>query len=201
VRLLLVGAGGHARTVLDLAFRSGHTVSAYVDPVKALRLWLEGAEQLDGDDEHLLGDPRVAKLADSLVMGLGGVKPAMLASRYDLFERYAAAFAAEPPALVHPAAVVANVESVAPGAQVMAGAIVNAGAIVGRAAIVNSGAIVEHDAVIDPGAHVAPGAIVLGGAHVGANAMVGAGTAVLPGARVAAGALVPALARVGGAGA
>jgi acyl-[acyl carrier protein]--UDP-N-acetylglucosamine O-acyltransferase len=195
-----VGAGGHARTVHDLALRCGHTVPAYIDPVKASRPWLAGAEPLDGDDEPLLGESRVAERVDSFAMGLGGVKPAQLARRYDLFARYAVAFAAEPPALVHPAAMVADVESIAPGAQVMAGAIVNAGAAVGRAAIVNSGAIVEHDAVIDNGAHVAPGAIVLGGAHIGANAIVGAGAVVLPGANVAAGALVPAMARVGAVG-
>jgi hypothetical protein len=200
VKLLLVGAGGHARSACDLARRCGHAVPAFADPVRTPRPWLQQAEQLDGDDAQLLGNPRVAGLVDSLVMGLGGVTPALLAGRYALFERYAAIFAASPPALVHPAATVADPEAVAPGAQVMAGAVVNAGAAIGRAAIVNTGAIVEHDAVVESGAHVAPGAIVLGGAHVGAGAMVGAGAVVLPGGEVAAGAMVPALKRVGGAG-
>jgi sugar O-acyltransferase (sialic acid O-acetyltransferase NeuD family) len=200
VKLLLVGAGGHAQTVFELALRCGHSIPAYIDSVRALRPWLERSEQLDGDDQQILGNPGLARSAEGFVMGLGGVKPEQLAHRFSLFERYAMAFAAQPPALVHPAAVVADRASVSPGVQVMAGAILNPGATIGRAAIVNSGAIVEHEAVVEAGAHIAPGAIVLGGATVGAGAMVGAGAVVLPGTEIAAGVMVPALTRVGGVG-
>lgn len=198
MKLLLVGAGGHARTVFDLAQRCDHRVTAYVDRARVHQPWLGEATQLDVSDERALGDPRLAGLADAAVMGLGGTRPEQLAVRFGLFERYAAAFANNPPALIHPAAAVADGDAVAAGALVMAAAVVNAGARVGRAAIVNSGAIIEHDAVVDAGAHVAPGAIVLGGAHVGTNAMIGAGAVVLPGARVPAGGLVPALTRFAG---
>jgi sugar O-acyltransferase (sialic acid O-acetyltransferase NeuD family) len=199
VRLLLVGAGGHAGTVVDLVQKCGHQVSAYVDPAQSERRWLGQATRLDGPDESVLADERLAQLVDGVVMGIGGVRPEHLAVRLRLFDRYAAAFLEAPPALVHPAAALAGRAAISPGATIMAGAIVNAAAAIGRAAVVNSGAIVEHDAVIGEGAHVAPGAIVLGGAMIGASAMIGAGAVVLPGARVPAAALVPALTRFGGA--
>src|SRR5690606_31947794 len=197
MKLLLVGAGSHARTVIDLVQRCGHQVTAYVDRVRQPRPWLGGAVPLEASDDDALADTRLAEVAEAPAMGLAGVRPDELARRLALFERYAAAFGAPPPALVHPTAVVADAEP-GPGAMVMAGVVVNAGASIGRAAIVNSGAIIEHEAVVGEGAHVAPGAIVLGRARIGASAMLGAGAVVLPGVSVPAGTLVRALTRFAG---
>lgn len=197
MRLLLVGAGGHASVVATLVRDAGHEITAYVARDEQSRSWLETARRVAGSDDDVLANDHLGELVDSFAMGVGGVTPDQLAARWQLFKRYAAAFAQPAPMLVHSTAFAADLNAIGPGAVVMPGAIVNPNATVGAAAIINSGAVVEHDAVVEDGAHVAPGAIVLGGAQVGAHTMIGAGAVILPGAVVASGRLVPALTRYG----
>ena len=171
---LLIGAGGHAKALVEGLIASGHRVAAYVDSRPAD--WLTEVERFACDAEAMTFDGRVA-------MGLGGQTPDQLATRLELLERYMAN-GAEAPAVAHPSAVVSPSALLGTGAVVLAGAIVQPAATVSPGVIVNTGAIVEHDAVIGPGSHVGPGAVVLGGAFVGSCAMVGSRAVVLPRARV-----------------
>lgn len=183
VKLVLVGAGGHARPVAEAAELSGYRIVAYAAPDDSA--WCPAPRI---DDDAAWPDE-----AEGCLIGLGGIDGPSLARRSALARRHAARGPA--PAVCHPAAQVSGQASMDDGAVALAGAIVNGGARVGAFAIINTGAIVEHDTMIEEGAHVAPGAIVLGGAHVGAGAMIGAGAVVLPGVAVPEGALVPALSR------
>jgi sugar O-acyltransferase (sialic acid O-acetyltransferase NeuD family) len=188
MRLLLVGAGGHARVVADTAGCCGHEIVAYAAPEQSV--WLDGPRVADSDAKP--------EDYDGFLLGIGGVIGEALVARWQIYAGYLdRGFTAV--SLIHPRAVVSEVATIAPGAMVLPGAMLNAGAQIGEAAIVNTGAIVEHDARIGSGAHVAPGAIVLGGAQVGNSAMVGAGSVVLPGTEVVAEALVGALTRHGAA--
>jgi sugar O-acyltransferase (sialic acid O-acetyltransferase NeuD family) len=184
MKLLLVGAGGHARPVAEAAADNGHEVIACAAGDRPD--WLDAP--MFGDDDPLPGS------ISGFVVGLGGVDPEGLRRRLELFRRYAAR-SLTPVSLVHSRAFAAADVVVADGVTVLAGALVNAGARIAEAAIINTGAIVEHDAVIEAGAHVAPGAILLGATHIGSCAMVGAGAVVLPGATVPADTLVPSLTR------
>lgn len=181
--LVLVGAGGHAKALVEALVAAGLAVTAYVD--RADCTWLPGLRRYETDDSSKDHD------ADGFALGMGAVNPEGLARRLDLFRRYAARGWAAP-AVVHPAATVSASAALGAGSQTLAGAVVQPGAAIGVAAIVNTGAIVEHDSLVGDGAHVAPGAIVLGGVRVGACAMIGAGAVVLQGASVPGGTLVPA---------
>lgn len=184
MKLLLVGAGGHARSVADTLHDNGHEITGYtaLEP----STWL-GAKCLS--DAEVRPDD-----FDGFVMGVGGVTASKLAARIRLFRTYEAqSFMAV--TVIHTTAYVARDADIAGGVSILHRAAVNAGAVVGAAAIINTGAIVEHDAIIGAGAHVAPGAIVLGGAKIGEGAMVGSGAVVLPGGDVSDGGLVPALRR------
>jgi len=185
VTLLLVGAGGHAKAIVEALEANGKTIAAYADP--QTQNWID-ARRVDGDDAAL------ALPKGEVVIGVGGMKGEDLARRLELLETYLdAGWNAIP--LVHPSATVSKTANLAIGAIVLAGAIVQPGTRIGRGAIVNTGAIVEHDSVVGDGAHIGPGAIVLGGCSVGGTAMVGAGAVVLPLAEIAAGALVPSMGR------
>ena len=181
--LVLVGAGGHARAVVEAIETGPWSLVAYVDPVPCP--WLAERRQIISDDA---ADDIAAR---AFVVGLGAVDPAGLRRRFDVFRRYETPRWFAPP-LVHPRATVSVTASLEDGAMVLAGAIVQPAAIIAAAAILNTGAIVEHDCRIGAGSHIAPGAIVLGAARVGACCMIGAGAVVLPGAEVPDDTLVPA---------
>lgn len=181
--LVLVGAGGHARALVEALATLGMTLSAYVD--RAECAWLPSLRRYDSDDASQDHD------ADGFVLGIGAVNPEGLARRLDLFRRYAAR-GWMAPAVVHPSAIVSGSARLGEGSHILAAAVVQPGAAIGAAAIVNTGAIIEHDSALGEGTHVAPGAIVLGGVRVGACAMIGAGAVVLQGASVPDRTLVPA---------
>ena len=184
MKLLLVGGGGHARTVVDTLNDNGHEILAYTALTPST--WLDVPHLSDAEVQS--GD------FDGFAMGVGGTMSDMLAARLKLFRAYEKR-GFEAVTLIHSTAYVAPGAAVAVGATILPRAAVNSGAVIGAAAIINTGAIIEHDVRIGVGAHVAPGAVVLGAARVGGNAMIGAGAVVLPDGEVIDGGLVPALRR------
>jgi sugar O-acyltransferase (sialic acid O-acetyltransferase NeuD family) len=178
--IILWGAGGHGRVVLDIALaHRGAVPITFCD-----------------DDETrerslFCGFPVVAarRLLSSIaggrfVVAIGDNR--LRARRFDA----ALEACAIPVTLVHPSAIVSPSAVLGPGTVVMPRAVINAGAEVGRNCIVNTGAIVEHDCRIGEHAHIAPGVALGGGVRVGAFAQVGIGAVVLPYVEVGAGAFV-----------
>lgn len=190
-RIVGVGAGGHARCVIEAID------SADVLQVVAL---MDGDAALVGS--RVLGRPVLAQEegaalraegVENAFVGVGGIA--------DPGPRRAVAAALREagfrlPPIVHATAVVAESATVEDGAHVLAGAIVGPGAIVGRDAIVNAGAIIGHDVRLGECAHVASGARIAGDTRVGAGAHVGTGAIVIQqrtigdGAVIGAGAVV-----------
>lgn len=182
--IVLFGAGGHAKMLVEILRHSETPVAGYCDRRKAD--WLTDIPQVDEDT--------VSAGTGRAVVGFAGVTPVALRDRVAFADRLSAR-GFEIAAIVHERSIVSDTAELGDGCQVLAGAVVQPNARIGRLAIINTGAIVEHDAFVGDGAHVAPGAVVLGGARVGACAIVGAGAVVLPGARVADDSLVPATTR------
>lgn len=186
-RVLVIGAGGHAKVVIEALQAAGFAPGGLIDAEATPRTVL-GVAVL-GDDAALaglraefgaavvaLGDNRARERVGAALRGLG----------YAL------------PPVVHPAAFVSPSATVGEGAVVMARAVVGTLARVGALAIVNTGAIVEHDCGIGAAAHVAPGVTLAGSVTVGARALVGAGSVVRPGVSIGADAVVGAGAAVVG---
>ncbi|MFN8374937.1 MAG: transferase [Anaerolineae bacterium] len=144
--LLVIGAGGHGKVVMDILLGNHEIVLGYVD-----------------DDETTWGSIRLNQPvlgaverwrefnASGLVMGIGSSRV-----RKTLVEGLGVDAPWE--SAVHPSAT-----SVAPSAQlgtgvvIAAGAIVNPDAVIGDFAIINTGATVDHDCIIGRYAHIAPG--------------------------------------------
>ncbi len=183
MKLILIGAGGHARNVIEMLSPAGHELIGYVDPNPCA--WI------DRPHWKYESDTGSIPLDVGVVLGIGGVTPDQLKRRMEILRRYREDGRAAP-CIVHPQAIVSKTAALGDGAQIMAGSMLQANCTIGHGAIVNTGAIVEHDAQIEEGVHVAPGAIVLGAVSVGAYAMVGAGSIVLQGASVPAATLVKA---------
>jgi len=185
--ILVLGAGGHGKAVLDLLLAAGAW-----EPVGVL----DAAPRVAA----VLGVPLLgteAMLPALRDRGIAAAHPALgtNAQRLAAGARLAAAGFALP-ALVHPAAILGHGATWAEGTAVMARAVLGPEARLGRLVLVNTGAIVEHDCVIEDGAHIAPGAVLAGGVRLGAGALVGAGAVIRPGIAVGAGAIIGAGAAV-----
>ena len=172
--VLVIGAGGHARCVVDTLMAAGHRVVGAVDRDTAvadvLGVPVIGA---DADLAHLK-----CTVTASAALGIGSVGDTA-ARRNVAALAIDAGFDFEP--IVHPAATVSPFASVGRGAYIAAGALVGPGARLGEFCIINSGAVVDHDCQIGSFAHIAPGAVLSGDVRVGDGAHVGAGASVVQG--------------------
>jgi UDP-perosamine 4-acetyltransferase len=186
MKAVLVGAGGHARVVLDAARASGAIeVIAVVDARADLKgAAFEGLEVVG--DESAIGTLQQRGVTAAL-LGVGSVDVDDVRRR--LFARISA-LGLELPVVRHPSAVVSPSATLGPASVVFANATINPGARIGANVIVNTAAIVDHDVRIGDHAHVSPGAHLAGGVSIGQGSHVGIGATVLQGVRIGAGVVV-----------
>jgi len=168
--IILVGAGGHARSCIDVV----ETTQQY----KIAGL----VNKCDTKDRNLFGypvlgpDEELAKLRNTFTHALitiGQIKDAKRRrSLFELLVRLKFTL----PTIISPSAYVSKHAQVGNGTIIMPGAIVNANASIGLNCIINSTALIEHDAVIEDHCHIATGAVINGEVKVGAESFVGSGT-------------------------
>jgi UDP-perosamine 4-acetyltransferase len=186
VRVIGLGAGGHAKVVLEtLAAAGGYEVVGLLDPDPALNGSTVHGVPVLGDDE-LLGAQYDAGVSHAFI-GLGGSSDTT--PRRRLYE-LARSRGFDVVSAVHPLAVVSRSARIGAGATVFAAAVVNADALLGEDVIVNTGAIVEHDCRLGDHVHVASGARLASGVVVGDGAHVGLGASVIQGVRIGEGSVV-----------
>lgn len=173
VPVFVVGAGGHARVLLEMLELTGRQVLGLTDPAPDKRGASIHGHVVLGSDELLEGQ---APGSVELVNGIGSTNK--LDRRAEVFQRFKAKgfrFAT----VVHPAAVVSRQAQLGEGVQVMAGAIVQTGCRIGPNTIVNTRASIDHDCWLGTSVHVAPGATLSGGVQVGDLTHIGVGATVV----------------------
>lgn len=180
LRVVIIGAGGHAKVVIEAIRASGGEVMGLVDPSPATPLVLN-APVLGGDE--MLPDLRDQGL-HAVVVALGGntLRERVGRQMEDLGFTL--------PTIVHPSALISPSARLGSGAVVMAHAVVGTDVGIGDLAIVNTGAVLDHDCRLGTAAHVAPGCALAGNVWVGERTLVGVGSSVRPGTRIGADAVV-----------
>lgn len=177
-RLLLVGAGGHARACIDVIETSGQwQIAGLIGLPEEVGTRVLGYPVLASDDEltHVLQD------VDGALITLGQIKSPE--RRQALFATVEARGRATAP-VISPRAHVSTHSQVGAGTIVMHGAVVNAGATVGRNCILNTLSLVEHDAIVGDHCHISTHAVLNSGVVVGDGAFVGSGSCVRQGQRI-----------------
>ena len=176
-KIILIGAGGHAKVVMDCL---DHPAYGFVDYEVEEFFGLKKLAEITGDYSGLIS--------------FGAVEPQELERRHRVFLNYKSQQIKFITA-IHKTAIIAQDAVIGEGNMIGAGVIINSGVVIGSNLIINSGAIIEHDVVIGDGSHVAPGAIILGTAKIGKTTMIGAGAVILPEAVVPDNSLIKALER------
>jgi len=178
--VLGLGAGGHARVVLDaIREAGGYEVVGLIDLSEATSgRFVDGVEILGSE-------ARLSELYQHGIRhvfnGIGGISDNTLhASVFDRIGHQGFEFIT----VVHPRAIVAKTVSIDSGTVLLAGAVVNAGSTIRTNVIVNTNATIEHECQIGDHVHVAPGAILAGRVTIGDHAHIGAGAIIRQGLTV-----------------
>lgn len=170
-RMVIVGGGGHAKVVIELARALGFDLVGCTDP-GSLGRTVAGLEVI-GDDSVLEGLHRDGVALAAVALGNNAIRLRIGLSLQ------ASGFRCPP--LISPAATVSSSVSIGEGVVIMPGAVVNSESRLGDFAIINTSASVDHDGEIGAGAHIGPGSHLSGCVKIGARALVGVGATVLPG--------------------
>jgi sugar O-acyltransferase (sialic acid O-acetyltransferase NeuD family) len=178
MRVLILGAGGHAQVVADILLRMQDS-DVDVTPIG----YLDDDPVLVG--RRLLGLPVLGEIAelpnfphDAIVVAVGDnvVRRCLFETWRDRGEHLITA--------CHPSAIVAPDVQVSSGSMICAGSIVNPGSVIGANVILNTGCTVDHHNRIGDHVHVAPGVHLGGDVSIGEGTLVGIGATVMPQRRV-----------------
>lgn len=176
--LLIVGAGGHGRSVAEAALLSGEfAVTGFLDDAypEVARIW----------DIPVLG-----KIVD-LAQWRGTADFVFVAIGNNVFrqqitrELRGAGFSLA--SIIHPKAIVSPSALIGDGVAIMAGAIVGTEARLGEGVIVNCAAVIDHHCRVGDFGHLGVGAVMAGGAVLGAAGWMQAGSALGFGVEIEAG--------------
>jgi len=155
----IVGAGGHAKVVIEMAELLGYEIDGIYDD-----------------------DPSVASILDYKV----NEKEAVI-DEADLVLAMGSNFARKQKAdilkanyinVIHPNAILSKRIKLGNGNVVMAGVVINSSCFIGNHCIINTSASIDHDCVIGDFVHIAPKVGLAGGVHIGEGSHVGIGATV-----------------------
>jgi sugar O-acyltransferase (sialic acid O-acetyltransferase NeuD family) len=182
--LILIGAGGHARSCIDVIEQQGffQIVGLVGLPEQQHTQYLGYA--VIGMDSDLL---ELAKIYQYALISTGQIQNAE--HRMRLYQQ-ATKLGFQLPVIIAPTAHVSQHATLGAGTIVMHGAIINAGVRVGRNCIINSRALLEHDSNIEDHCHISTGAILNGDVTVGDGSFIGSGSVIKQGVAIGENCLV-----------
>jgi sugar O-acyltransferase (sialic acid O-acetyltransferase NeuD family) len=163
--LILIGGGGHCKSVIEVAESAGYTILGILDRMEEVGKKVLAYEVIGVDDDI----PHYVDKAE-FVITIGFIKnPALRIKLYNKVLEAGGKLAT----LIASTAHVSKYAVLGAGTVVMHQALVNAGAVIGDNAIINTLANIEHDVHIGNQCHISTGAMVNGDCVVGNNSFVG----------------------------
>ena len=182
--LLILGAGGHTRVLLDCLKNYKCTIIGLTDSSVDKHASEQLGVKVIGNDHEVL---KFAPGDILLVNGLGSV--GIIAKRKELFKYFKTNgyYFAQ---VIHPSAVIGSQVETGEGVQLMAGAIIQPGCFIDDNVLINTKVSVDHDCEIGKNVHVAPGVTLSGNVRIEDDVHLGSGTTIIQGIRVGMGSII-----------
>ena len=163
--LVLVGGGGHCKSVLEAAESAGYSILGVLDMPEEVGKEILSTNVIGTDDDI----PAYVHKAE-FVITVGFIKnPAIRIKLYNKIKEAGGKLATVIASTAH----VSKYAEIGEGTVVLHQAFVNADAKVGCNVILNNFVNIEHDAVIGDQCHISTGAMVNGECKVGNNCFIG----------------------------
>ena len=168
-KIILIGAGGHARSCMDVIEHAGQfKIAGLIDKNGSSNQDNLGYSIIGHDDD--LQNLR-HKYSYSLI-AIGQIKSSVTRIKlYQLLKGMDYTL----PVIISPRAYLSKHAQIGEGTIVMHDAMVNANARIGKNCIINNKVLIEHDAVIGDHCHISTGAIVNGEVIIGNESFMGSG--------------------------
>ena len=174
--LILVGGGGHCKSVIDVAESAGYNILGVLDMPQNVGKAVLDYKVIGTDDEI----PQYANKAEFIIT-VGFIKNPSIRERiYNKVKQAGVKLAT----IIASTARVSRYASLGEGTVVMHQAVVNAGTKVGMNCIINTFCNIEHDAIIGDQCHISTGTMVNGDCRVGERVFIGSQSVLVNGITV-----------------
>ena len=168
--LILLGGGGHCKSVIDVAESAGYTILGILDTPELVGTKVLDYEIIGADDDI----PQYVDKAEFLIT-VGQIKsPAIRKKLAALVELAGGKFAT----IIANDAYVSKYATIGAGTVVMHKAVVNADACIGEHCIINTMANIEHEVQIGGFCHVSTGVMVNGNCKIPEGMFIGSQSVV-----------------------
>ena len=183
--LVLVGGGGHCKSVIEVAESAGYTILGILDCPEKVGEKVLGYSVIGTDDDI----PKYADKARFLVT-VGQIKSPNLRIRlHQMIEEAHGCLATVISSFAH----VSKYAIIGKGTVIMHQAVVNAGARIGKGCIINTFANIEHDVTIGDYCHISTGAMINGDCRLADGVFVGSQSVVNQGVSIGSGVIIGSL--------
>lgn len=164
--LILIGGGGHCKSVIEVAESAGYEIKGILDmPDEVGKEVLPGHKIIGTDDDI----PQYVEECD-FVITVGFIKnPALRIKLYNKVKAAGGRLAT----IIASTAHVSKYAELGEGTVIMHHAFVNAGAKIGDNCIINTFVNIEHDAEVGNQCHISTGTMVNGECKIGENCFIG----------------------------
>lgn len=176
--LILVGGGGHCKSVIDVAESAGYTIKGILDVKENVGKTVLNYPIIGTDDQ-------IKNFIDDclFVVTVGHIKDASL--RVNLHHKIEN-MGGKLGTIIASTAHVSKYAEIGSGSVIMHQAVINASARIGIGCIINTFANVEHDTEIGDFCHISTGAIVNGNCKIGDRTFMGSQSVMVNGIEITA---------------
>lgn len=172
-RLLLIGGGGHCKSVIDSLLK----INSYIE--------IGIIDKKENIGKSILGIPIIGCDDDLLKLYQNGYTNAFITlgsignsnNRVKIF-KLIKEVGFYMPNIIDNTAVISEHVTLEEGIYVAKNAVINVGSFIGKCAIINTGSIIEHDGIIGKFAHISPGSVLCGEVQIGEYTHIGAKSTV-----------------------
>lgn len=173
-KLLLIGAGGHAKSVIDTAEQTGlYTIHGIIDLPYRIGEQVYGYSIIGSDtDLQAIYESGITHA----FVGIGSILSTQTRAKITMLLQSIGFYI---PTIVDPSAIVSSRATLCDGVFVGKGVIINTDAFVGPMAILNSGCLIEHDCSIGQFSHIAPGVTLSGSVSIGEHTHIGTNSTII----------------------
>lgn len=168
--LILVGGGGHCKSVIDVAESAGYSILGILDKPEEVGKQVLDYKILGTDDDIPL---YVGKA--EFVITVGQIKSCAI--RKKIAERIEKA-GGKLATIIAPDATVSKYATIGEGTVILHKCVVNADARIGNNCIINTMANIEHEVEIGDFCHISTGAMINGGACIADDIFIGSQSVV-----------------------
>ena len=167
-KVVIIGAGGHAKVIADIIEKSGDEIVGFLDDNKEIGTTIINEYKVIGDLNNRF-TMAVTKENLEFIIATGDNKKREEISHSPNLKFYTA---------IHPSAQIGLDVEIQEGTVIMANACINSSAKIGKHCIINTGAIIEHDNIIEDFVHVSPNVALGGTVKIGKSTHVGIGSTI-----------------------